>query len=259
MPSDFVLLFAAYGQLANKEQRFCQGALGKKATRSNPKQEMSLHRSALKILFNQVKNHVRVHRTSADSKSLLTGKSSSTHTTYHKPRPQEHFSGNLSSLTKTDDFRISNWQCQQNVALIILIALVSCAIYVIASADPFIIVFHSTLVATIKWCLSVADRVQEMGEGIFKGWQEADPQHRSPNFPAISPFYVFYALKSSDFAADVLRDAGGFLAAQVISYRSYGFGNPLTTSPARVVLASRSLFLPDQVLGVSTWVPKVWP
>ncbi|KAK7705536.1 hypothetical protein SLS64_007903 [Diaporthe eres] len=154
---------------------------------------------------------------------------------------------------------MGSWQHQQNVALIILAALVLCAIYLTASADPFTIFFHSTLVATIKWCFSVADRVQETGEGIFKGWQEADPQNRSPNFPAASPFYIFYALKSSEFAADVLRDAGGFLAAQVISYRSYGFGNPLTTSPARVVLAARSLFLPDQLLGVSTWVPKVWP
>lgn len=154
---------------------------------------------------------------------------------------------------------MSIWQRQQNVALIILAALVFCAIYVTASADPFTIFFHSTLVVTIKWCFSVADRVQETGEGIFRGWQEADPQHRSPNFPAMPPFYIFYALKSSEFASDVLRDTGSLLAAQIISYHSYGFGNPLTTSPARVVLAARSLFLPDQVLGVSTWVPKVWP
>lgn len=154
---------------------------------------------------------------------------------------------------------MSNSQHYQNVAIIILVVLALCAIYLLATAVPVTMPFHSNLVAGIKWCFSAADYVQELGEGPLRDWQ-TNIQYKLP-ISARPPLHIAYAYKSSRFAADVLREAGSFLAAKVISHRNYGSSNPFLPSPARIVLATRSLFLPDEVLRVSftpTWVPNVW-
>lgn len=152
---------------------------------------------------------------------------------------------------------MSNSQHYQNVAVFVLIALTLCAIYILATADPVNMLIHSNLVAGIKWCFSTADYVQELGAGPLRDWQ-TDVQYRLP-ISARPPLHIAYAYKSSGFVADVLREAGSFLAARAIGYRNYGSSNPLTPSPARIVLAARSLFLPDEVIRVSftpTWVPN---
>lgn len=119
--------------------------------------------------------------------------------------------------------------------------------------------FRTVLVAATKFCLRVADYVQEIGEGTLREWQE-DPQHRYP-FPAKIPHHVGYALKGSAFAANMLRYIGSFLASGAISYRNYGSGSPLSLWPARILLTARSLFLSEEVLNVSftpTWGTSLW-
>lgn len=174
------------------------------------------------------------------------------------------------SLSQTHDFKMSNRQkpdhFNRNAFLIVSVIFIINLIYISEPAGPFSLFFRSALVTSIKLCFSVADHVQELGESVFRLW--ADQLHTFP-FPARPPHYVVYALKISEFGADLLRYVGSFLASQAISYRNYGSSNPFTNWPARFVLTAGGLFPPNEVLDVSftptwatnspTWASNLWP
>lgn len=146
----------------------------------------------------------------------------------------------------------------RNIGFVIIFVFTLNLVYVSEPAGSFSLFFKSVLVTIIKWCLWVADYVQELGEGIFKDWQ-SDQQHKYPLPP---PPYIDYAIKSTEFVADMLRDLGSLLACGAISYRNYGSANPFTHWPARFVLTGRGLFLSDEVVHLSftpTWAMKLWP
>lgn len=147
-----------------------------------------------------------------------------------------------------------------NIGFVVIVVFILSLIYVSEPAGLFSLFFKSVLVTIIKWCLWAADYAQELGECIFKDWQSSQ-QHRFP-FPARPPPYIDYAIKSTEFVADMLRDIGSLLAWGAISYRSYGSANPFTHWPARFVLTGRGLFLSDEVVHLSftpTWATKLWP
>lgn len=142
----------------------------------------------------------------------------------------------------------SNRSLRNAVFTVLAVFLIN-LIYISEPAGPVSQLFHSAMVFSTQTCFSVADYVQEFGDGIFEEWQ-LDPQHKD-SLPEKPPHHVVYALKSSEFGADMLRYIGSSLASQAISYRNYGSSNPLTLWPARIVLTARGLFLPEEALNLS--------